>query len=166
LASIFTTALLGSAVVVGSVLVATLARDATSTVKPCVGELCPRKSRTQDVPDQAKIQRKMKDTNQGEQMQGQDQSPGQVMARKKVGESSWRFDSNRNRGGRSTSTGKVDKAAKTTAVVRTRADKKTTATALITATTDKKTNAVPVLNERADNGTNKIRALWPYERRN
>jgi len=155
MSSVFNTALLGSAVVVGSVLVGTLAEDATRTVKPCVGELCPRKSPIQNVPAQGAIQRKMMDTNQGEQVQGQDQSSDQVMPSQKAGESRWRFDPNQHQRRLSKRTGKVDKGTKTTAVVRTRADKKTDATALVTATADK-----------PDNRINKKRALWPYERRN
>src|SRR5262245_48922745 len=116
MSSVFTAALLGSAVVVGSVLVGTLAQDATRTVTPCVGELCPRKSPIQNLPDQGAIQRKLKDTNQGEQMQGQDQFSGLVMRRKKVGESRWRLDPNRDQRRRSKRTGEVDKGNKTTAV--------------------------------------------------
>jgi hypothetical protein len=55
MSSVFTTALLGSAVVVGSVLVGTLGQEATRTEKPCVGELCPRKSPIQNVPAQGAI---------------------------------------------------------------------------------------------------------------
>ena len=160
MSSVFTISLLGSAVVVGSVLAGILAQDAKHAVKPCIGESCPRKSPMQDVPDQGAIQRKMEDSNKGEQMQNQ------VMPRGKLGESGWRFDTNLHQRRRSQSTGKVDKGTKTTAVVRTRADKKTKATALTTATADKKTNAIAVLNGRADNTINENRALWPYERRN
>src|SRR5262245_51874573 len=160
MSSVFTTALLGSAVVVGSVLVGTLAQDATRTAKPCVGELCPRKSPSQNVPAQDAIQKMVKDANQGEQMQGEDPSSGQVIPRKKLG------DPMPDQPRRSKNTGKVDKGIKTTAVVRTRADKKITATALSTANADKRTNALAVINEKADNRTNKTRALWPYERRN
>jgi hypothetical protein len=155
MSSVFTTALLGSAVVVGSVLVGTLAKDAARIVMPCVGELCPRKSPIQNVPAQGAIPRKMKDTNQGQQMQGQDQSSGQVMPRNKVGESNWPYDRNPHQRERSKSRGKVDKGIKTTAVVRTRVDKKTSATALVTPTADK-----------ADNRINRKPVLWPYERRN
>src|SRR5262245_61755349 len=130
MSSIFTTALLGSAVVVGSVLVGTIAQDATRTAKPCVGELCPRKAPIQNVPAQGAIQRKIEVTNQGEHMQGQDQSSsGQVMPHKKVGESKWHFDPSPDQRRRSKNTEKIVKGTQTTAVIRTRADKKTNAAA-------------------------------------
>jgi hypothetical protein len=155
MSSVFTTALLGSVVVVGSVLVGTLAQDATRTVKPCVGELCPRKSPIQNEPAQGAIQRKIKDTNQVERMQGKDPSSGDVTQRKKVSESIWRSVPDRDGRRSSESTGKVGKGIKTDAVVGTRADKKTNGTVRVTATADK-----------PDNRINKKRALWPYERRN
>ncbi|WP_162918195.1 hypothetical protein [Taklimakanibacter deserti] len=119
MSSILTTALLGSAVVVGSVLGIALAQDSTPTVKPCIGELCPPKSPTQDLPDQGADQDKMKGSNQG-QMQGQEQSSGQEIPRKKkrivkqqtdgdvkarvrVGETKWRFDASRHQRRRSKS---------------------------------------------------------------
>jgi hypothetical protein len=119
--SILTTALLGSALVTGSVLGVTLAQD-SSTTKPCVGDMCPPKSQTLEAPNQGEGQKKMKGNNQGEQMQGQDQTD-QVMPRKKkrmgtqqtdgdvgvsaraqAGEGKWRFDPNRHQRRRSKNT--------------------------------------------------------------
>jgi hypothetical protein len=112
MSSILTTALLGSVVIVGSVLGVTLAQD-TPTMKPCVGELCPPKSQMN------KDQKKMKGTNQNEEMQGQAPTE-QTMPRKRkrmnaqqtdvdvdvsagvqAGEGKWRFDSNRHQRRRS-----------------------------------------------------------------
>jgi hypothetical protein len=121
MSSILTTALLGSSLIVGSVLGVTLVQDSTPTEKPCVGDLCPPKSQMQDVPDQGAI-KKRKDTTQGDQIQGQDQSSGQEVPRKKkkvgnqptdvdvdvnarvqVGEGRWRFDRTRHERRRSKS---------------------------------------------------------------
>jgi hypothetical protein len=78
MSSLLTTALLGSAVIAGSLSGVALAQDSTTKMKPCLGELCPPKSPREDMPKQM-----MEGANQGEQMQGQDQSSSQVMPRKK-----------------------------------------------------------------------------------
>ena len=75
---LFTTALLSSAVIAGSVLSTALAQDSVPEIKACVGELCPPKASKEDMPDQ-----KMMGAKQGEQMQGEDQASGQIMPRKK-----------------------------------------------------------------------------------
>lgn len=79
--------------------------------------MCPPKSQTQEAPKQGEGQKKMKGYNQGEQMQGQDQTD-QIMSRKKkqmgtqqngvdvsarvqAGEGKWRFDPNRHQRRRS-----------------------------------------------------------------
>jgi len=80
MSNLLTTALLGSAVIAGSVsgVALAFAQDSTTKMKPCLGELCPPKSPGEDIPKQM-----MEGANQVEQMQGQDQSSGQVMPRKK-----------------------------------------------------------------------------------
>jgi hypothetical protein len=87
MSSRLTTALLGSAIVAASVSGVAFAQDSTTKVKPCLGELCPPKSPREDMPKQT-----MEGANQAAQMQGQDQSSGQVMPRKKKQAS---FDRNR-----------------------------------------------------------------------
>jgi hypothetical protein len=78
MSSLLTAALLGSAVIVGSVSGVALAQDSTHKVKPCLGELCPPKSPKEDMPKQM-----TKGANQVERMQSKVQSSGQVMPRKK-----------------------------------------------------------------------------------
>ena len=80
MSNLLTTALLGSAVIAGSVsgVALAFAQDSTTKMKPCLGELCPPKSPGEDIPKQM-----MEGANQVEQMQGQDQSSGPVMPREK-----------------------------------------------------------------------------------
>jgi hypothetical protein len=78
MSSLLTTALLGSAIIAASLSGVALAQDSTTKMQPCVGELCPPKSPKEDMPKQM-----MEGAIQVEQMQGQDQSSGQVMPRKK-----------------------------------------------------------------------------------
>jgi hypothetical protein len=78
MSSLFTTALLSSAIIVGSALDTALAQDSMPGIEACEGELCPPKAPRQDMPDQ-----KMMGANQGEQMKGQDQASGQAIPRKK-----------------------------------------------------------------------------------
>jgi hypothetical protein len=78
MSNLLTTALLGLAVIAGSVSGVALAQDSTTKVKPCLGELCPPKSPREDMPKQM-----MEGANQVKQMQGQDQSSGQVIRKKK-----------------------------------------------------------------------------------
>lgn len=75
---LLTIALLGSAMIAGSVSGVALAQDSTAKVKPCIGDLCPPKASGEDMPKQP-----VAGTNQPAQMKGQDQSSGQVMPRKK-----------------------------------------------------------------------------------
>lgn len=77
MSSFLTTALFGSAIIVGSVSGAALARDSTNKVKPCIGDLCPPKSPGLDMPYQ-KL-----DGADAEAVHGQDQSSDQVMPLKK-----------------------------------------------------------------------------------
>jgi hypothetical protein len=152
MSSVSTTALLGSAVVMGSILIGALAQDTTPTVKSCVGEFCDSSASMKHVPERDAVQKKMKRAKQDEKMQDQDQPSTQAKPRK-------RQDSK--------TTKKVENATKKTAVVRRkRADQRTNATALVTATADQRTNAITVLDEGTRNRTNKRQTVWPYERRN
>jgi hypothetical protein len=72
------TALLALALIAGSISGVAIAQDSTAKVKPCLGELCPPKSSGEDMPKAT-----MKGADQDEQLQGQNQSAGQVTPRKK-----------------------------------------------------------------------------------
>jgi hypothetical protein len=90
MSSFLMTALLGLAVIAGSVSGIALAQDSTTKVEPCLGELCPPKSPREDIPKQT-----VEGARQGKQMQAQDQPTGQVMPRKKKKQAS--FERNRDK---------------------------------------------------------------------
>jgi hypothetical protein len=79
LSSLFTTALIGLALIAGSVFDIAFAQDSTNKVKPCIGELCPPKAPREDMPVQ---------TTEGANLHAQDTPSAQPRPRKKMRTSS------------------------------------------------------------------------------